>query len=336
MKQVFFILFTFFFVQLNIIGQGYTVSGEVENAENETVTFMLYRPGLPREAQQETTTKVNGGKFSFTGNLPYTELGLLWVGNKGPVNFFVDNSNIKILFDFKDFAKTTVTGSLENDLYKKFISDLEKLNSDSERTAYMINHIHRNPGKISTAYIAAQIFSIMNDSQLNELVKSFEPKTGESIWVKTIKEQLALSQKTAIGQQFLDITLKTPEDEPVSISDYAGKGKYVLLDFWASWCVPCRRDNPNVVALYNRYKAKGFEIVGISLDNSKEAWIKGINDDKITWPQMSDIAGWNSAAAKLYGVREIPYTFLLDKDGKIIAKKLSSDALKAKLAEIFD
>jgi len=141
---------------------------------------------------------------------------------------------------------------------------------------------------------------------------------------------------TNIGQQFPDITLRTPEGKLIAISDYAGKGKYVLLDFWAAWCGPCRRANPHVVELYKRYKNKGFEIVGISLDQNKDAWIQAIKDDRITWPQMSDLGGWQNAAAQLYSVHSIPYTVLLDKNGKIIAKELYVDDLIAKLAEIFD
>jgi peroxiredoxin len=177
---------------------------------------------------------------------------------------------------------------------------------------------------------------MLNLPQLEQIANGFDAATEQSQWVKMIQDRVASLKQTAIGQPFPDITLKTPDDKPVSISDYAGKGKYVLLDFWAAWCGPCRMANPQLVALYNQYRDKGFEIVGISLDQSKESWIKAIKDDNLVWAQMSDLKYWQSDAAKLYSVSSIPHTVLLDKDGKIIAKGLHIGELTAKLAELFD
>jgi thiol-disulfide isomerase/thioredoxin len=108
------------------------------------------------------------------------------------------------------------------------------------------------------------------------------------------------------------------------------------VDFWAAWCGPCRRENPNNVSLYADYKDKGFEILGVSFDNNREDWIKAINDDGLTWPQVSDLKGWKSAAGKLYGVSSIPHTVLLDKEGVIIAKNLRGEELREKVAELLD
>jgi peroxiredoxin len=154
--------------------------------------------------------------------------------------------------------------------------------------------------------------------------------------VKALKDQEASNKRTAIGQPFPDITLKTPDDKSVSISDYAGKGKYVLLDFWAAWCGPCRQANPRVVELYKRYKDKGFEIIGISLDRGKKEWVEAIKADNLTWHHMSDLGYWQSAAAKLYSVSSIPHTVLLDREGIIIAKGLHVVELEKKLSELFD
>jgi peroxiredoxin len=213
---------------------------------------------------------------------------------------------------------------------------MEKLNMD--RNTFVFNFIQKHSGRVTSAFIvvANNMMQAMDMTQLEQIANGFDAKTGQSQWVKTIRDHVASFKRTAIGQPFPDITLKTPDDQPVSISDYAGKGKYVLLDFWAAWCGPCRNANPRVVELYRRYREKGFEIVGISLDQSKEAWVKAIKDDNLTWPHMSDLNYWQSAAAKLYSVSSIPHTVLLDKDGKIIAKGLYVDGLATKLAEIFD
>ena len=135
------------------------------------------------------------------------------------------------------------------------------------------------------------------------------------------------------GSEAPDFTQKPPEGEELALSSL--KGNIVLIDFWASWCGPCRRENPNVVRLYNQYKDKGFDILGVSLDNNKNKWIDAIAKDQLTWKHISDLKGWASQLAKPYGVRGIPYTVLVDPNGQIIATRLRGASLEAKLREIF-
>ncbi len=135
-----------------------------------------------------------------------------------------------------------------------------------------------------------------------------------------------------IGQEAPDIALNTPDGKPVKLSSL--RGKYVLIDFWASWCGPCRMENPNVVRIYNKYKDKKFEIYGVSLDRNREDWLKAIEKDQLTWLHVSDLKFWSSEGAKTYGVRSIPATYLVDPKGKIIAKNLRGETLEAKLNEV--
>ena len=128
--------------------------------------------------------------------------------------------------------------------------------------------------------------------------------------------------------------LPDPSGKTTKLSDL--RGKYVLIDFWAAWCKPCRQENPNVVRLFNQYNSKGFEVFGVSLDRSREDWVKAIADDQLNWTQVSDLQYFNSAAAVLYQIQAIPATYLVDPDGKIIAKDLRGPSLEAKLAELFD
>ena len=136
-----------------------------------------------------------------------------------------------------------------------------------------------------------------------------------------------------VGQEAPEIAQQTPEGEIMKLSDF--RGKYVLVDFWASWCGPCRKENPYVVEVYNKYKEKGFEIFGVSLDRNKESWLKAIEKDGLTWSQVSDLKYWKNEAAQTYGVRGIPFTVLVDPEGKVAALSLRGSRLEAELAKIF-
>jgi len=151
--------------------------------------------------------------------------------------------------------------------------------------------------------------------------------------VAQISAQAATLRTFAVGAEAPLFTGPTPEGEEISLESL--RGKVVLIDFWASWCGPCRRENPNVVKLYNTYKSKGFEILAVSLDKTKDRWVKAIADDKLTWLHISDLKGWKSKYARQYGVSSIPQTVLLDREGKIMARNLRGKALEAKLAEVF-
>lgn len=172
-------------------------------------------------------------------------------------------------------------------------------------------------------------------SFLDSLSKGFEQKLPNSRYTKEFAAKLApFKNMIRVGQPAPEITLNNPEGKPVSLSSL--RGKYVLIDFWASWCGPCRQENPNVVKMYDRFKDKKFEIFGVSLDQSKDKWVSAIEKDKLSWVHVSDLKFWQSAAAQAYGVQAIPATFLVDPEGKVIAKNLRGGALEDKLAQLFN
>lgn len=168
---------------------------------------------------------------------------------------------------------------------------------------------------------------------LDSLATRLKQDLPNSSYVADFAKGVDQMRGTTIGQLAPDIVLPNPQGETKKLSEL--RGNIVMIDFWAAWCGPCRRENPNVVRLYNKYHDKGFEIYGVSLDRSKDDWIKAIEKDGLTWTQVSDLSYFNSEAAQTYGITSIPATVLLDKEGKIIARNLRGQALEEKLEEIF-
>lgn len=212
--------------------------------------------------------------------------------------------------------------------------------SDQSLKNYLEKQLQKIPQGSRTHLLALSgvitILKQRNNPNFAHFAEAFVNEFKEEVPAATadLRKQLDLAKSFAIGGEAPDFSQKTPEGEDMKLSDL--RGKVVLIDFWASWCGPCRRENPNVVKMYNEYKEKGFEILGVSLDQDKSRWLQAIEKDGLTWYHVSDLKGWGNEVAQLYSVRSIPHTVLLDAEGKIIARNLRGAALEQKLAELFE
>jgi peroxiredoxin len=340
---------------------GYTIDGTITGADNGWVLLKKRDEGKMITAD---SVQVKEGKFAFTGKVDMPEVYYLKVKNvDGAFPFFIENGilNMKVYADSVD--KSVVTGSASQDAFVAYRKDESKYNLKMEalygdymkakethdtvaqkkvetaydsvqnaQSAFTKDYILKNGKSVVAAYLAISNSYAYSLEDLKAINKAFDPSIANSAYVKKLAERETILTKVEVGQPAPEFTMNDTTGKPISLSSL--KGQVVLVDFWASWCSPCRAENPNVVAAYKRFNSKGFTVLGVSLDTDKGKWLQAISKDGLTWTQVSDLIGWENAAAKEYGVMSIPANFLLDKDGKIIGNSLRGDALVNKLEEV--
>lgn len=267
---------------------------------------------------------VVNGKFQFRKTLEIPELyGLSTNKRHTPYYLFLDGNNVEVnlTFDRKNgYFNSTAAGSLLQD---EFIAYKKQGDENIDIAAYIKLH----PSSLVAAYILYRDYSYrLSSEEIRNNVALLDRKFDNTPYVKTLVELANTLEHVGIGKKAPDFQVPDTAGVQRSLYDFLGKG-YLLVDFWASWCGPCRRENPNVVAAYKKFHDKGFDVLGVSLDRSKERWLKAIKDDGLIWNHVSDLLYWNAAPAKLYGVRAIPSNILLDKDGTVIARNLREEDL---------
>ncbi len=285
-------------------------------------------------------------------------------GNIGYLPLFVENSKIELYADTNNFNNVKISGSKSNELYNQLMAKIDsidnlskpfydsieiaKLNKnesliklfenkldqiDSMENNCIINFVNENSSSNVSVYLMYKYLSgQLDEIVLTDLFGKLDTTLRSSSYYKLFENQLQILRRTGIGQQAIDFSLPDTNGNEIKLSSLYGK--YLLIDFWASWCPSCRQENPNVVRIFKEFSQKGFTILGISLDNNKNSWLKAIEKDGLTWTHISDLEGWNNKAAKLYGIRSIPSNLLINPKGIIVAKNIRGTELEKKLKEL--
>jgi len=321
---------------------GFTISGDIKGyPDGTTVAFLNGQTGSP-----EMQTTITANKFEFKGKMERPDFKIILINNQQPfLALFLDNSKVKITGTKETFEKSKVTGSKSHTEFEQFNNSLEPYQSvfsetaeyDSAKTAQAAQLLLDFVDKHKSAYItplAVIRYNQLTDDPVKteELYNSLDPQIRTSPMGMYIAQLVTEGKKTGTGTVLADFSQADTSGVQVSLSSF--RGNYVLVDFWASWCGPCRQENPNLVAAYNKYKSKKFTVLGVSLDKARQPWIDAIAMDGLTWTQVSDLQGWANAVALQFQIASIPQNFLLDPEGRVIGKNLRGAALERKLARI--
>ena len=346
---------------------GYKITGTVSNADLNGKYVYLYEYGKP-DVMPFDSALVTNQAFTFKGSQNGSLLTTICFstdvvpvkrGEATPFKkiFTLENGKITITLDSISVVTGTPANDAEKALHDKLtpiFDEIGKLGTEINSTdkkiveaaekkydefsekitqevcKYILAHMDQ---KMPAKYLVDYQYQI-NEDQQNEILEKADSAFKAQPNIDRMINHLNVLKKVAVGQKFTDFEMADIKGNMHKLSEYVGNGKVVLIDFWASWCPPCRAEMPNLVAAHKEYKNKGFDIVGISLDSNADAWAKGIKDLNITWTQLSDLQKWQNSGAALYGVNSIPHTVLIDKDGTIIAKNLHGEELDNKLKEV--
>lgn len=345
--------------------QGILIDGKVIGA-SENQQLNLLKLGEVGFDAVDSTTLTKEGDFSFSLTSQSPDFYRLELSGSQVMNVIItgDEEVIAVTMNATDPQRSTVEGSSAANYMQSLDSTARKMNSDVQLLNQEALQARNSGNATELQDITEQYYYLMgkHNDNMKEIIKDAYPtltslygleyldfeqefEFADSIvslykkdyanhpFASSYIERVDAMRSLAVGAQAPEISLPGPDGEIVTLSSL--RGKYVLIDFWAAWCRPCRMENPNVVRVYNQYKDQNFEILGVSLDRTREAWLKAIEDDGLTWKHASDLQYFNSEAARAYQINAIPATYLVDPEGKIVEKNLRGPSLEAKLREIF-
>ena len=345
----------------------FVISGTAEGIENGTKVYLQVQGETEMIAKD--TVEVQSGKFEIKGAFETLEIAIVTVEGNNPIPFIMENGNITIKVNKDTIQNSVVGGTPENELFQDYsgktkeiykkIGDFQAAKQEEFMGAQAVNDtvtMNALVNQLKTMQeelivLAKDVISKNNDKYLSALLlennlatqtitaeegkayfDKFTDKIKQTRSGKNIEKIVKAATEVVIGKPAPDFSAPSPEGKTISLKE--SLGKVTIIDFWASWCAPCRQENPNVVAMYNELHEKGLNIIGVSLDRDGDKWKEAIAKDGLTWPQISNLKFWQEPIAEQYNVKSIPATFILDENGIIVARDLRGDELKAKVKEL--
>lgn len=341
----------------------YVVKGKIEGSDS--ITFYLQKREAGKTVNIDSAVSKKGSFTMKGGAVEYPQLIQLVAGDtRKRTSFYLENSEITVEGTLDSLFKAEVKGSKTQDEYNAFVNSNKPL-SDSYSSLYseyqtasqsgdaakvaeiekkaeeiqnqmlenQKNFVKNNPSSYVSPSILASLAYDMEATEIESIMNNFDTAIVNLPQMKDLKTRVEVMKSVEVGKKAPDFTMNDVDGNPVTLSSKFGP-RLLLVDFWAAWCGPCRQENPNVVKVYKEFNKKGFDVFGISLDQTKEDWVKAITDDQLTWTHVSDLQYWNNSAAKLYAVQAIPANFLLDENGTIIGKNLRGEDLYNKVSEV--
>lgn len=369
MRLIIALILTLTLISCNKNSDSYKLEGDAIGFADgtEVVVYTLEN----KQPKPIDTLKITGGKFSavYPNSSEVAPLNFLRIGDvNASILFFPENKDLKATIYKDSIQASRISGGEQNNAYSGFadrMRDFNKrkkesmeafraaqevndtaaiariqsknLNLMGEETEYKKNFLTENNNSLFSVMLISEMASRqeLSPEEASEYLNNLDPKIASTEIAQDLKANLEAVKKSDLGNAAPDFSAPTPTGETLSLKD--ALGKYTIIDFWASWCRPCRIENPNVVKVYNKYHDKGLNIISVSLDKEgqKDKWLQAIEDDKMDWYHVSNLKFWQDPIAQQYNIRSIPATFLLDENGMIIDKDLRGAALEAKMATLF-